>query len=358
MVVIARLDEARGRPTQTEVSEFLQRWLGVSAAQSQTLQALVEEIHRTSADMETHVMEVSNRLETIVATTREQTQTVQELVATIQTVKVEDEVIHVPALAVDLGETLSLLINKIASLSSRGIGMSYALDSVLVELKSVEGSLAGIDKINKRTSLLALNAKIEAARAGEAGRGFSVVADEVRELALAVNHMAVAIKRQITTIAEGLRHTHGLLQEVATVDMSEEHLTACARTKSVMRCFVEQNAQYAGVLKRTAAATDRIANDVSAAIVGMQFEDRAKQHLHNVCKVAEAVAQGIEDLRLEAPGRALDLGESAEGHEWAEGVIAGCTLYEMRRRLKERILPFSRNRGAEESEASLGVEFL
>ncbi len=354
----AGLDEARQRPAQSEVTDFLQRWLGLSAAQSQTLQALVEEVQRTSADMETHVLEISNRLETIVATTREQTETAHALVTSIQGVNVEGEIIHLPALAEDLGETLGHLIRKITDLSSRGIGMSYALDGVLSELKSVEGSLAGIDKINKRTSLLALNAKIEAARAGEAGRGFSVVADEVRELAQAVNQMAVAIKRQIATIAEGLRQTHGLLKDIATVDMSDEHLNACARTKTVMRCFVEQNAHYAGILKRTAAATDKIADDVSAAIVGMQFEDRAKQHLHNVCKAVEAVAQGIENLRLEAPDGIAGQDGSAEGREWADGVIAGCTLYEMRRRLKDRILPFSRACPAEEADEGLGVEFL
>ncbi len=329
----------RRRPAQAEVEDFLHRWLGFSAAQSRTLQALVGEIESTSEDMEVNVLEVSNRLETIVATTREQTQTVHQLVASIQSVAVEGEVIHLPVLAQDLGQTLAQLIQKISDLSSRGIGMSYALDGVLSELKSVEGSLTGIDKINKRTSLLALNAKIEAARAGEAGRGFSVVADEVRELAQSVNQLAVAIKRQIGAIGEGLRNTHGLLLEVATVDMSDEHLTACARIKSVMRCLVEQNAHSAGVLQHTAATTEKIACDVSAAIVSMQFQDRAKQHLQNVCTAALAIADAMNSLSLQSPLPAAC--ESAEGHEWVEAVIAQCTLYEMRRRMRERILPDS-----------------
>jgi methyl-accepting chemotaxis protein len=360
----AGIDAAsRARPTQAEVEKFLRRWLGFSAAQSRTLQALVGEIESTSEDMEVNVLEVSSRLETIVATTREQTHTVHELVGSIQSVAVEGEVIHLPALAEDLGQTLSQLIQKITDLSARGIGMSYSLDGVLSELKSVEGSLAGIDKINKRTSLLALNAKIEAARAGEAGRGFSVVADEVRELAQAVNQLAVAIKRQIGAIGEGLRNTHGLLMEVATVDMSDEHLTACARMKSVMRCLVEQNAHYAGVLQHTAAATEKIASDVSAAIVGMQFQDRAKQHLQNVCKAAVSVVDAMDSLSQQSP--AAVAGESAEAEEWAEAVIARCTLYEMRRRMRDRILSVGRLGGggretgaAAPPEEFCGVEFL
>ncbi|MFY9655746.1 MAG: hypothetical protein WAK01_04040, partial [Methylocystis sp.] len=141
--------EKAGRPAQSEVEDFLRRWLGFSGAQSRTLNALVEEIQSTSDDMEANVLEVSNRLETIVATTRDQTGTVHDLVASIQRVKVDGEVIHLPVLASDLGDTLSRLVQKIADLSSRGVGMSFALDGVLAELKSVEGSVAGIDKINK-----------------------------------------------------------------------------------------------------------------------------------------------------------------------------------------------------------------
>ena len=359
-------DPHHSYPTQAEIDLFLKRWLGFSSAQSRTLQALVGEIHTVSADIQSNVAEVSDRLETIVATTREQTATVHELVTSIQGVNVDGEVIHLPHLAEHLGETLSDLTQKILDLSTRGVSMSSALDGVLKELGSVEGSVAGIDKINKRTSLLALNAKIEAARAGEAGRGFSVVADEVRELAMAVNQLAVQIKRQIGNIGAGLRNTHTLLTEVSTIHMSEDNLNAYSRIKTVMRCLVEQNAHYAGTLKQTAAATEKIAADVSAVIVGMQFEDRAKQYLDNVCKAIEAVTAAIDDLSASLPmanGASL---ETADSHQWAESVIAKCTLYEMRKRLTAHILPMKgassasayEANGSQDSLANSGIEFL
>ena len=355
-----------GRPTQAEIELFLNRWLGFSAAQSRTLQALIGEVQNVSADIQSNVLEISDRLEAIVATTHEQTKTVHELVTSIQSVNVDGEVIHLPNLAEDLQDTLSELTQKILDISSRGVSMSVALDSVLTELSSVEGSVAGIDKINKRTSLLALNAKIEAARAGEAGRGFSVVADEVRELAMAVNQLAVQIKRQIGNIGAGLRNTHALLTEVSTVHMSEDNLHAYSRIKTVMRCLVEQNAHYAGTLKQTAAATEKVAADVSAVIVGMQFEDRAKQYLDNVCKAIDAVAAAIDDLSTSMPmanGAPL---ETADSHRWAESVIAKCTLFEMRKRLTAHILPMNgassastcETNGSQDSLANSGIEFL
>ena len=360
-------DQACLRPTHSEVEDFLRRWLGLSTAQSLMLQALVSELDIASGDTQASVLEICDRLEGIVGTTREQTKTVHQLVTSIQGVSVDGEVVCLPNLAEDLGETLAQLTQKIASISTRGVSMSFALDGVLEDLGSVEGSVAGIDKINKRTSLLALNAKIEAARAGEAGRGFSVVADEVRELAMAVNQLAVVIKRQIKTIGAGLRNTHGLLREVATVDMSEENLMACSRIKTVMRCLVDQNAHYAEMLKQSAATTEKIASDVSAVIVSMQFEDRAKQYLENVCKALGTLGAAIDDLRLRSPA-VLRYGaeESAEGHAWAESVIAQCTLFEMRRRLSSRILgvegqaPAHANGAAASHECAEapGIEFL
>jgi methyl-accepting chemotaxis protein len=102
-------DPHHSYPTQAEIDLFLKRWLGLSAAQSRTLQALVSEIHTVTADIQSNVAEVSDRLETIVATTREQTATVHELVTSIQGVNVDGEIIHLPHLAEDLGEMLSEL---------------------------------------------------------------------------------------------------------------------------------------------------------------------------------------------------------------------------------------------------------
>jgi hypothetical protein len=132
-----------------------------------------------------------------------------------------------------------------------------------------------------------------------------------------------------------------------------------------MRCLVEQNAHYAGTLKQTATATEKIASDVSAVIVGMQFEDRAKQYLDNVCKAIEAVTAAIDDLSASLPMANGVPRETADSHQWAESVIAKCTLYEMRKRLTAHILPMNGASIASACEtndshdlADAGIEFL
>lgn len=321
-------------PDQQDLA-FLRRWLGLSVAQRRALDALIKEIGIASGDVEAEVQGLSRRMQSIAGTAREQAATVQDLVTSIQAVTLDREVIPLPELATSLGETLAGLTAKIGMLSSRGASMSTELDGVLKELTSVETSVSQIDKITKQTNLLALNAKIEAARAGEAGRGFSVVADEVRELAKSVAELSALIRGQIESIARGLHTSHGMLQDIATVDRSDESLDANARINAIMQALVEQNARYAVVLQQTAETTDRINRDVSAAVVGMQFQDLAKQRLENVGVVLSSVIEAVRTLH-DASARTTGAVDDRD-QAWVDAMLARITLSEVRNRLAMQI---------------------
>ena len=319
--------------------DLLQGWLGLSALQRRALEALVGELGIASEHVETNVQELSARFQNIAATTRDQAATVQDLVASIQSVRIDGKDFHLSEVASGLGDTLSSLIDKITLLSSRGSAMLNSLDTVLSELTSVEHSVTEIDKINRQTNLLALNAKIEAARAGDAGRAFAVVADEVRELAKSVNALSTVIKGQIGSISTGLRASHTMVKDIASVDMSDESVTANTRVTTVMHALIEQNTRFADVLQQTAATTRAVTTEVSAAVVGMQFQDLAKQRLQNVAGALHALALALEAMEDRTPGDGSALSEDSLDRAWIERMIAGCTLHEIRMRLTKGILP-------------------
>lgn len=318
-------------------ADLLQAWLGLSTQQRGMLDALIAELVIVSADVETNVHGLSDRFQNIVATTCEQSGIVQDLVASVQTVRIDGHTLDLTEVASGLGETLAALIARITLMSSRGTTLGHTLDGVLGDLSSVEQSVAEIEKINRQTNLLALNAKIEAARAGNAGLAFGVVADEVRTLASTINSLSDVIKRQIGTVAEGLRSSHALLGDIATIDMSEESRMADERVRMVMQALIEQNAQVADVLRQTGATTQAITTDVSAAIVAMQFQDRAKQRIQNVKAMLRAA--GAELTRLgDETVIGVDAPAAAPDQAWVEAAVASCTLNEVRTRLAQSLL--------------------
>ena len=173
-------------------------------------------------------------------------------------------------------------MEKITQLTTRSVAMSGALGEVQQEIRSMQASITQIEKINKQTKLLSLNAKIEAARAGAAGRGFAVVATEIGDLAGAVNALSDTVKKQILTVSDGVQRGGSLLKEISAIEMSEENVNAQARIKAMMSCLVDQNAAIAEALQKTAVSSQEMEQAVSGAIVGMQFQDRVMQRIQNV----------------------------------------------------------------------------
>lgn len=174
-------------------------------------------------------------------------------------------------------------------------------DAMLAEIKSLtaytlELNTMALDvaKIASQTNLLALNAAIEAARAGEAGRGFAVVADEVRNLSRLSSETAQKMSDKVDTINAGI----GRVSEIAESSAARDHVSVANSEQAIeqvltrFRQATDSLAESASLLQ--SESTD-IHHEISNVIISLQFQDRVSQILNQVRNNMEHLSSHLND---------------------------------------------------------------
>lgn len=173
------------------------------------------------------------------------------------------------------GSSLSEIIRNMEQLSTRMTQMSDSISGLSETADSINKFVSTITSISDQTNLLALNAAIEAARAGDAGRGFSVVADEVRALATETNTSASEVADLVQKIIHSTREA---VDAVSELKSNNEHLSEGVQTLNgsyeeiVTRCNSMQSSisQSSSSAAAQAAVLDVLAwkGDVYAMVSG------------------------------------------------------------------------------------------
>lgn len=179
---------------------------------------------------------------------------------------------------------------------------SQQIETMIKQSRSISSIVSTIDEIAAQTNLLALNAAIEAARAGEAGRGFAVVADEVRALASRtssstneITQMVSLIERDANLATDSMSNSVANMDALANSTSGLEHVL-----NDILKYANEVNAQITQIAtaaeEQTAATSEISANMQSLTAASKEVSIIATETDNIISNTVQEVKQLSEEL--------------------------------------------------------------
>lgn len=268
------------------------------------------------------VEQIADAITQVASGAQSQAVTVSETSANInQLIDAISEVSEDAHFVADIVDTASTVANKGKSAVEETVsGMQKIKETVLSSASKIQALgekskqigeiIEVIDDIAEQTNLLALNAAIEAARAGEHGKGFAVVADEVRKLAersaRATGEIALLIKGiQDETMAAVSAMEKGTVEVESGGELAQNAGTAIAEMMASIKQVVMQIAQVSNKAEQMAAASSQVASAIGQ-IAAISEENSA---------TAEEVASSVSQLVSTVSSIAATSEESAASAE-------------------------------------------
>lgn len=204
--------------------------------------------------------------------------------------------VRMSSFAESTSHTLDRFVDTSVTMSAASMDLVEKVTRISEQMPHVMKALKDIDQIAAQTNLLALNAAIEAARAGEAGRGFAVVADEVRALSNRSAGFSNEIQAKLNSINNAICELTEQVGQVASQDMTYV-LAAKREVEGAINEMLQKADSDQLIARQMEEISHKLVDGLHMAIRALQFEDMAtqniKHHVRNI-KMLDPLGQSLK----------------------------------------------------------------
>ncbi|NOX19300.1 MAG: HAMP domain-containing protein [Chlorobi bacterium] len=281
------------------IEGFKKILISVTEAVQATASASTQ-ISSSAEEMAAGASEQSSQTGEIAAAMEEMTKTIvetnQNTNVAAQSVKETTDLAH------EGGSAVKLTIDEMDEIANIVVKAAETVKNLGESSEKIGEIIHVINDIADQTNLLALNAAIEAARAGEQGRGFAVVADEVRKLAERTTKATKEIADMIVQLQNGTQETVESIEKgVEEVKHGKE---LAAKTGESMQKIVDSSTQVMDVVSQVATASEEqsaTAEEISKNIEAINMVNMVAQEsalgVQEIAKASEDLSQLTEHLQ-------------------------------------------------------------
>ncbi|WP_027854112.1 methyl-accepting chemotaxis protein [Marinobacterium litorale] len=287
---MARAYNAFSDSLKKMIAETRRRSVNV-AVSAQRVQKVVLSAHKSAMTQE-------EQAQLVFQSSSEATQAIDEIAGT--TLKINEQNNANMEEVRSSNSELQRVLDQVVSIRELASSFQDTVGQLSQNSENITHILSMVQDFSEQTNLLALNASIEAARAGDAGRGFSVVADEVRNLSQKVSQATSEIDTNIGQMSKLVHNTRDSAQNILNYVEDTETFIGDTSTQfqRLVQDFEEVNSQLAGI---------------SAAIDELSYTNKeSHSHVAQITEISGGIKDEMEESRSYSEQLELSTEETQE----------------------------------------------